>query len=146
MGRLCQTAICRTRTGAGLRRPLYPPRGHLQQPSAGHRSRSGEFPMERLSRPRPAEIDDALRRGIHSPISPPRSARWISAHSLLWLSWQPLPARKARAMPPITGDGHSGRSPFGVTVTRGLPGPARKTHRIFVARVSDLPPWPHDDS
>ena len=52
------------------------------------------FQMEGLSKPRSAENHDTLRRGIHSAISPPRFAGWISPHSLLRLFGQSLSAEK----------------------------------------------------
>src|ERR1044072_7312571 len=42
-------------------------------------------------------------------------------------------------MPPITGHGSPSRS----SAVGGLPGSARTSHRIFVARVSGLSPSPH---
>jgi hypothetical protein len=49
MGRLCQTALCWTRTGAALRRTLHPSRGDLEQSPAGHRLKYRPMPRSATS-------------------------------------------------------------------------------------------------
>ena len=44
-----QAAVRRSGTGARVRRALYPPRRHLQQPTAVDGQRQGPFPLEGLS-------------------------------------------------------------------------------------------------
>ena len=46
VGRLCQAALRRPRTGAGLCRPLHPSRRDLEQPPARYRSRSSKLPKQ----------------------------------------------------------------------------------------------------
>ena len=60
MGRLCQGALCRPPAGARLCWQVYSPRRHFEPSPAGHRSWSSALPVERLSRQRSAESDDAF--------------------------------------------------------------------------------------
>ena len=49
MGGLRQAAFRRARAGLGLRRSLYPSRGHFQSAALGHRGGQRELPLQGLS-------------------------------------------------------------------------------------------------
>src|SRR6516225_5677989 len=59
--RLRQAALCRTRGGARLSRPLHPPRRHLEQPAGQPRRARRNFPLQGLPPRRPGAVshDDA---------------------------------------------------------------------------------------
>ena len=59
LGGLRQAALRRPRAGAGLSRPLHPPRRHRQQPARRHDRRRRQLPLEGLSAGRPPQGHDA---------------------------------------------------------------------------------------
>ena len=64
VGGLRQAAVRRARAGAGLSRPLHPPRRHLQSPAARDRRRQRQLPLEGLPRGRQRQVEgDAAAAG-----------------------------------------------------------------------------------
>src|SRR5262245_12301900 len=91
MGRLCQTAIWRSRTSAALPRPLYPSRRHLQPSIARIRWRQRHVPLEGLRSRKCATHDERSRRGVYSPVLAARAPEALCPHPTLRLHGQ-LPA------------------------------------------------------
>ena len=105
MGRLRQTALRRSRTGAALPRPLYPSRRHLQSSIARLRWRQRHVPLEGLCSRKRATNDDRFRRGVHSPVPAARAPEGLCPHPALRLHGQ-LPAiHVVRTLPPAAGNG-----------------------------------------
>jgi hypothetical protein len=91
MGRLRQTAIWRSRTGAALPRPLHPSRRHLQPSIARIRGRQRHVPLEGLRSRKCATHDDPFRTGVYSPVLAARAPEALCPHPTLRLHGQ-LPA------------------------------------------------------
>src|SRR5262245_51753942 len=91
MGRLRQTAIWWSPTGAALPRPLYPSCRHLQPSIARIRWRQRHVPLEGLCSRQRATHDDHFRRGVYSPVLAARAPEALCPHPTLWLHGQ-LPA------------------------------------------------------
>ena len=93
----CQTTLCRTRAGAGLRRTLHPSCGNLEQSSAGYRKRSNTFSDGRTIETKVSEktFMTLSAEEFIPAISPPRFCRMdFTPHSLLRLFGQSLSARE----------------------------------------------------
>ena len=105
MGRLRQTAIRRSRTGAALSRPLYPSRRHLQSSIARLRRRQRHVPLEGLCSRKHAAHDDHHRRRVHPPVPAARAPEGLCPHPALRLHGQ-LPAiHIVRTLPPTPENG-----------------------------------------
>src|SRR5271169_1729234 len=96
---LRQATFRRTEAGPQVRVTIHPSGCHIERPTARHQRREGSVSLEGLSRQQPSLNHDTRRRGVHPSVPAPRSARRISAYSLLRLPRQSIPGREACAVP-----------------------------------------------
>jgi len=120
----------------------YTPCRHLQSTSARARRRASLVPVERLPRAgQTTTIQNPhhLRRGVHSPLSPPHPAARFSAHPLLRVPRESFPPRETRPLPPTPA-----RNPQSSTALRhGLPGASGNTGGAVPAALPEMPTRPY---
>src|SRR6185369_17116425 len=103
MGSLCQAAVWRSQSGAGIPGPLHAPGGALQRPAVEREGGRSYLPVQGLPFAPSAQIplDDSDGRRVHPPLSAARHSTRLSAHPPLRIAGQPEQEADTGAVPPV---------------------------------------------